>query len=773
MPAKLLHRSFAGGEITPELFGRVDLTKRQTGLKLAQEAIVLPHGPVVRRPGRRHVNQAKNAGTGADQQVRLMPFSFSANQTMVLEFGHQYVRFHTLGGTLLEAAKNVTGVTYANPAVFDAVGHGYLNGEWVYCTVSADPLVDLLYDRYCIIANKTNDTFELTDLDGNPISTLGMTGYASGELTVARVYTVTTSYSGADVFDLHFAQNADTITIVHPSYAAAELARVSATSWTLTTVTFGTPMTAPAGLTVLATNAAGGKLTDQYYVVTSVDDDGVTESLASAPASDNNDLTLQGNYNTISWSAVAGAYRYRVYKLRGGIYGLVGETDALSVVDDNILPDTLTTPPEDFLELNTGAGDYPAATCYHEQRRWFGGIDDAPQTVFGTRNGTESNLTSSVPSQDDDGLRFRIASNTQNAILHLVPLSDLLALTAGGVWRIFSDGSPAITPTSLSIKPQDYMGANNVQPILASNTMLYVQARGSRIREMAYTADVDYTSVLKSTDVCIMAPHLFNGYTITQIAYSRSPDQILWAVRSDGMLLTLTYVPEQQVYAWARAVETGVESVCVVGEGNEDVVYMVTSRTLRGVATRNIERLNTRIFTDQALAFFVDSGMQLDLGEDGATVARGLWHLEGETVTILADGAVEPEQVVTDGTLTFDESVRYLSVGLPYTTDIETLPIASEGAADGLQGTMKNVVAVHLRVGQTSMFEVGPTFAKLTPNRSRLVSDDYGSPPSLQDIETRIGISGAWTTDGGVCVRQSQPLPLNLLSMTMEVQAGG
>src|SRR5205085_3293202 len=177
----------------------------------------------------------------------------------------------------------------------------------------------------------------------------------------------------------------------------------------------------------------------------------------------------------------------------------------------------------------------------------FAGTDLKPQSIFATRNGTESNLNSSVPSQADDGLEFRVAAQQQNRIRHLVPLSDLMALTAGAEFRIFADGEPAITPTSLTVKPMGYSGASNVQPVVTSGSILYVQAQGSRVRELAYGGEAGAGSY-RSIDMTIMAPHLFNGYTISDLAYGRSPDQLCWAVRSDGTLLGMTYVPEQQVY---------------------------------------------------------------------------------------------------------------------------------------------------------------------------------------------------------------------------------
>lgn len=740
--SKTLFRSFAGGEITPELFGRVELTKFQTGLRKALNFITLPHGPAARRPGTRYVNQTKLA-SGA----RVIPFSFSADQTVVLELGDQYIRFHINGQTLLEAAKTITSI--AGNTV-NSTAHGFLVGQWVFIS-----------GRFFKVATQATDSFTVTGLRGeaalpNPVATQAL-----------RVYEIASPYLIDDIFDIHYAQNNDVITLVHPGYAARRLSRLGATNWTLTVESFVPSTPVPAGVGVVATVAVSTNLSPQRYVVTAVDPvDGVSESLASAVVTASNNLTLAGNYNTISWTAGPAGTRYNIFKQRGGSYGYIGQTLANSIVDDNVTPDLTKVPPEDLIELNTGAGDYPAAVTYYEQRRFLAGPLLNPQTVYATRNGTETNLTSSVPSQADDALRFRVAAQQQNLIRHLVPLSDLMALTAAGEWRIFSDNEPAITPTSLTVKPLGYAGANNVQPVVTSGSILYIQAQGSRVRELAYTGDA-----YRSVDLSIMAPHLFNGFRLADLAYARAPDQITWAVRDDGTMLGMTYVPEQQVYGWHQHTTDGAYgSVCVVAEGNEDALYVVVKREVDGAEVNFIERMQTRIFTRQADAYFVDAG----LSYQGAPTSSlsGLWHLEGKRVQILADGAVEPEQTVEDGRITLTGSASVVHVGLPYVSDFETLPLAFEGMEAAGQGTLKNVTAVHVRYTDTSLFKIGPSFDKLSPNRSRAVSDPFDSPPALKTAETRVGIAGSWGTDGSVCVRQDEPLPLTVLAMALEVELG-
>lgn len=761
---KTLYRSFAGGEITPELFGRVELGKFQSGVRKLLNFFVLPHGPAVRRPGTHQVLEARDSAN----KVRAIPFVFSVDQAVAIEFGHQYVRFHIDGQTLLEPNIAITALTIASPGVFTAVAHGYADGNWTYLSgFTSHPDIN---ERYYIVDVLSADTFRLTDLHGTLINTTGMAAYGGGGLS-GRVYTLASPYASADLFDVHYTQSADVLTLTHPSYQARELRRMGATNWAFSVVSFAPTVGPPTPLVATPTVAVVGNPTPASYVVTTISTDGVTESFPQTPATAVNDLTLAGNYNTLTWSAASGALRYNVYKSTGGSFGYIGQVSALTFVDNNVLADLSKSYPEALIALNDVADNYPSTVTYFEQRRIFAGTNLNQQTVYATRNGTESNLTSSLPSQDDDALKFRLASLQQNRIRHLIPLTDLIALTASGEWRIFAEGASSLTPTSLSVKPQGYTGANNVQPAVTVGSILYVQAQGSRVRELGYGGDSNNFGY-KSIDISIMAPHLFNGYTITDIAYAKAPEQIMWCVRNDGVLLGMTYVPDQQVYGWHQHTTDGLfESVCTIPEGNEDATYVVVKRTINGRTTRHVERIQSRIFSDAEDAYFVDCGATYDGAP--ATTILGLWHLEGETVQILADGAVEPMQVVANGRVTLTAPASTVHIGLPYVSDLQTLPLASDALPAAGQGTIKNILSAALRHTQTSLFKVGVNFTTMVKNKSRSVSDPYDSPPALRTAESRVAVPGDWNTDGFICVRQDEPLPCTILALTAEVQVGG
>jgi hypothetical protein len=1060
------NRSFAGGEVSAEMWGRIDDVKFQTGAAKMQNFIALPQGPAENRPGTAFVREVKDS----TKRTRLLPFTFSTTQTMVLELGAGYFRFHTQGATLGPGT----------PAAY--------NGATAYVVGN---LVSSGGVNYYCIANTTGNA--------PPNATYW---YA----LPAGIYEIPNPYAEADLFDIHYVQSADVLTLVHPNYAPRELRRLGATTWTLTTISFVPEVTTPTNVTVSANRGQalnitgitqanpgvittignhglavddpvyvdGGTMTqlrgyytvnsvpgattlsvksydtgtpinttgftawtaggfvqfgdrvldfDSYYVVTAVDSNGIDESAPSAAVSVTNNLNAPGSSNTISWTASPGAALYNVYKRQSGLYGYIGQTQATSFTDNNIAPNLGLTPPIadttfvpgailsvpitnggtnygtsitggifqsvtvvnqgtgytasttvsvsdptgssatftptvsggnitavavttagslytdptftvlDTNALSTGAGaqlravttpvvygtvtigvtdptgtgavlepvisggvitqirvvsggrnytnptvtvtsaaggssatfgtpvlsqvQYPGAVSYFEQRRVFAGTTLQPQTLWMTRTGTESDMSYHIPLQDSDRISFTVAAREANTIRHLVPLTQLLALTSAAEWRISPVNSDVITPTTISVRPQAYVGANNVQPSIVNNTVVYCSARDGHVRELGYSWQA---SGFVTGDLSLRATHLFDNYDITDMCYSKAPQPLLWFISSTGSMLGLTYIPEQQVGAWHQHVTDGAfESCAAVAEGAEDRLYVVVKRTIGGVTKRYVERFASRQVTTIENCFFVDSGLTYNgnnatattvtvtgstylpsdtltitasspifqfpststpptdindaivmtdaagnkyrlriIGTTSTTVATarvdvtlpaalrnvattvwafardtigGLTHLEGKTVSILADGAVMPRVTVTGGQVTLQRASVIVHVGLPYDSDLETLPMAIQMEAFG-QGRAKNVNEAFLRVYRSSGIFVGPDNDNLTEAKQR-TTEPYGSPPGLKTDEIGVKLTPTWRQSGRIYVRQSDPLPLTIVGLTLEVAIGG
>jgi hypothetical protein len=770
MSVKQFIRSFSGGEITPELYGRLDLAKFQIGLAVCKNFEILPQGPAQNRAGLDYVLVTRNLA----QPTKMIEFDIDSNNSVALEFGNLYLRIHTNGATQLEAAKTISAITNANPGVLTSTAHGYNNGDTIY--LGGIGGMSALNGMFYVVSNVTANTFTLLDvLLGSFIDTTSMPAFGGGVNQLARVYEVVTPYVQADLFDIHYDQSANVMTMTHPNYAPMELRRVSAANWSLTAASFVPGVGVPVSVTATPTLSGAVSYT---YVVTAISTDVIEESNPSATATCTNDLTLAGHFNTIAWATVSGATRYNVYKLVNGLYGFIGQAAALSFIDNNIIPDTSHSYP---LNINpfSGAGEYPGACCHWEQRRGFAGSLNRPQNTWLTKSGTESNLSYTVPTRDDDAIRAKVATRKSVTIRHMVPVSDLVLMTSGIEVRVVSQNSDALTPSTVSFKPDAYEGASNVQPVVSGSSVIYAQARGGRVRELAFSWQ---TTAYKSNDLSVLATHLFDDYTIVDMAYTQAPNKCIWCVRSDGTLLGLSYLPEQEIAAWHHhgtgasldptASEYGqFKSVCTAREGADDVLYFCVKRKVGGLTRHSIERRRARRFATLQDAFFVDSGLTYN----GAptSVLTGLSHLDGQTVSILTDGAVHPQRKVIGRSVTLDYPASVVQIGIPITADLQTLPMAT-AVPDGsfAQGIVKNINKLWARVFRSSGFKAGPSFDKLKEYPQR-TTEPYGTPPALMTKTLALDVTPAWSDDGQLCIRQDNPLPLTVSSITLSVTFGG
>ena len=228
--------SFTAGEISPRLEGRIDIDKYREGLSNLTNMVVMPHGGATRRPGTEFLGQVKDNSV----KTRLIPFQFKTTDTYILEFGDQVMRVYRNGLQVLDATdKSITGITQANPGVVTSSSHGFSDGDEIYID-SVGGMTELNVRNY-LVANSTTNTFTLQDLHGNDIDTTNFTTYTSGG-TATEIFNVATPYAAADLFDLRFAQSADTMYIVHPSYDIRTLTRTDHNAWTFSTLSItGTP----------------------------------------------------------------------------------------------------------------------------------------------------------------------------------------------------------------------------------------------------------------------------------------------------------------------------------------------------------------------------------------------------------------------------------------------------------------------------------------------------------------------------------------------------
>lgn len=315
--------------------------------------------------------------------------------------------------------------------------------------------------------------------------------------------------------------------------------------------------------------------------------------------------------NTISWTAASGALRYAVYRANNGIFGLLGETELLSFVDNNMTPNLSFSPPHarnPFLL----SGETPGAVSYYEQRRVFGGSLNRPDTSFYSQVSSSSNMSTSFPVQADDAITATLASDTVNEIRHFVPGNDLIIFTSGGEWRINSGIDSAFTAATIKQKPQSLWGSAHVPPIKSGNTTLFITPSKKGIRSFGYSASLDG---YEGSDILLWANHLLETYGIEDWTEVRFAEPLNIGVRADGKIIALTYSQEQEVIAWAVWDTLGEwESVASMrgGEASDEELYAVVKRQINNRTVKYIERMQSRTITDARDSFFVDSGLSLD-----------------------------------------------------------------------------------------------------------------------------------------------------------------
>lgn len=489
---------------------------------------------------------------------------------------------------------------------------------------------------------------------------------------------------------------------------------------------------------------------------------GGTMAVNFASISDVGELSST-NFIDISWVAPTTGVvsQYNVYRQLNGLYGYIGSTDAENTYfrDDNILPVLSETPKQPNNPFKT---DFPGAVCFHEQRSVWGGSDGSPLGIFLSRIGVYDNFSHAIPRVPDDGFDYTITAG-QERVRHLVSLDTLIVLTSGGEVVISpASAGDTLTPTSFKSKVQGHNGSSHVRPLVIGNAVIYLQRAGAQVIDLGYRYESDsYTG----DDLTIMASHLLDGYTIDHWAYQKNPWSIIWCVRSDGALLSLTYNKAHEVWAWARHDTAGeFESVCCIPEGDEDGVYFIVKRTVNGSDYRYVERLHNRRLTGATGAdgFFVDCG--LTYSGAPATTFSGLDHLEGETVSILANGNVYTQQVVVSGDVTIPDACDLATIGLPITADVQTLRFMQK------PGDPKKIGSVVVRCEKTRGIRIGPDFDNMTEVKFR-TNEVWGAATQLKtgDIDPPVLIDPKWSRDGQICIRQTDPLPFTILGLFPEV----
>lgn len=590
-----------------------------------------------------------------------------------------------------------------------------------------------------------------------------------------------TPYTTAQHADLRWAQSADVLYLCHSAHPVYKLLRLGHTSWSLEEVSFQDGpyfeenLVTTRTLTAAATTGVGINVT-----ASTVDGINTNQGFLS---------TDVGRHLRISDGTNVG-------------YGVIVSITSTTVVKVDIRSDfpNATANPEWRLGAWSGTTGYPQVVNFHEQRLALANTTTDPDKYWMSQSGDfenmriDSNKTGGgVEVQDDDALDYRISSDQVNAIQWIRSAQQFAIGTRGGEWLARSEG-PVLTPTDVDTKQQTTIGSSFIDPVQVDNAILFPQRGKRQIREYAFNFEADG---FRSPDMTILADHILRS-RLHHIAYAQTPDSLVCCLREDGRIAVLTYKREQDVIGWARWVFGGsFNSGIAVGDsiatipGNNgsgqvkdsterDEIWVIVKRTINGATVRYIEVFEesfegpdrndyltkalyeTALLAAQKDAYYADSIITYD--STATATITGLGHLEGETVKILADGAVHPDKTVASGSITLDNTASVVQVGAGYFHDLEPLRLDAGNPAGSAIAKDQRIKEVDMILHETGSLKIGDSRAALKEESLREVADPMDTAVPLFTGTFTSEIEGDYDVDPRVIIRDDSPTPFTLLA---------
>lgn len=579
---------------------------------------------------------------------------------------------------------------------------------------------------------------------------------------------VSTPYAHTEVSKLQFAQEADLMYIVHPNHPPYKLTRTSLTSFTMTKVAFRdgkAPMRAVNESATTLTVSGGGP-----YTLTWSASIGLTTANDVGRAVYHDDGTNEAWYliTAVSSGTVATA------TLEGGTATTTGTTDwTLGAFSDS---------------------EGPYAIAFHEGRLAYGGTDNALDrfwlSVSDDFDNFELEDSSATAAQNaDKSITRRLVSKKGrvNGIRWMESIDQNLVIgTTGAEFRVVGENNDILTPSGAKQRSPTSRGSIHAQPVSVDGQIVFLQRDGRKLREFAFNLVNDNFA---ARDLSILAEHILYGGA-TYLDYQQDPDSVIWAIRADGVLVGFTYEPEQKVIGAHRHVLGGtfgsglavVESIAIVPSPNadHDQMWLCVKRTIDGSTKRYVEFMEdpynpdvTALLSEDDLVEAIGESWFLDcaLAYSGTATSTlsGLDHLEGETLGVLADGAVHPDVTVSGGEVTLEREVTAAVVGLKFSTFGETQRFIGGGRIGTDQGKLQRIGRVVLRFHNTLGCKVGtgqaPTGEQLESIRFRTPTNVMGESPPLFSGDKEISIPGGWSRQPTIYFIQDQPLPFTILSI--------
>lgn len=673
--------SMASGVISPELYAAVNQQFYQQALAVGYNVIIKRRGGAENRPGTLHVCPHRYP----ERKSRLRDFQYSQVQTYALEFGHYYMRVTRDGGQVVELSKPIVSITNTNPIVVEVTGHGFSNNDDVF--FSGVGGMTQLNGRFFRVKNVTADTFELYDMCPTvnyPVSGITYGAFTSGG-SVARVYTLETPWPEEDLPTLRFVQNKDVLTVLHEKHYPRDVSRLAHDNWTIGKFNNKEgpfeDINIDEAKTVYVAAATGATTATANFNLFTPDMVGELLYIEQRP-DDTTPVWEVGKTIAINDIRRAGPHYYRainagttgtrlpdvvgagatIFDGSAGIqweylhsgYGIVQIDAYVSPTVANVtclprVPDLVVGAPRATFNWARAAwsarNGYPRTAAYVDQRFILAGSTGFPESLWPSAVDIRNFFGKSTPILADDAMKLKVEGLTVNEIRHLIPMSDLVALTSSSEWTVKGSNGPLIATENPRRKNQGYNGCSNVPPLTIGDMGLFVQDGSKAVYAISNSTSVD-ADTFAQNDLIARASHYTEDREIIDWSYQKMPNGVVWSVLSDGMMLSFTVSKEHQIFAWCEHGTDGLfESTCSLREGEEDAVYFSVKRdayynngTIKDVA-RYIERFAFRGVKDVVDSHFVDSGVVFDGRNKGATtmtLSGGVNWDENESLTCVS-----------------------------------------------------------------------------------------------------------------------------------------
>lgn len=756
MAVPLLY-SFNVGELSPLIKYRIDQAAYESGCQRLENIIILPQGAAIRRPGTKYISATKNNG-----QVRLLPFEYSTTDTYILEFGNQYIRFYRNGGQILDANENTYEILTSPYTTSQLRNIQFVQSNDVMYLVHPDVFPQKL-SRY----GHTNWTIGDVNfvkgpfLDENTTDTTITPSGVTGNISLVASVDVWDANHIDSLWQITYLLDSNSVKGSFKSDGNSSSIKVQlGRNWEF--VTHGIW----SGQILLEKSYDDGSTWNQEYTFDSNDDD--NRQIAGEEEEDD------AIYRTRMKSYTGGkcTYSFIIYTFRlKGIVRITGVTNGKNATATVINELGGTTATKDWAEgaWNDKRG-YPRSITSFQQRLILAGSYSEPTTLWISVSADYENMDVGT-AKDSDAIVYTVASARQNPILWLTDLDTIIAGTNGGIIQVGVMRSyEPLTASNITSRRQIQYGSVNIQPVSIGENLLFVERDSRKVSEMAYKLEADgYIA----TDLTILASHIVEP-NIIEMAVQRRPTPILWCSRGDGMPIGMSYQKQQKVIAWHRHPLTNgfVESIATIPHGIEDEVWFSIKRTINSNTVRYIEQMQPQDWgDDQNDVFFVDCGATYN--GSATTDINGLGYLEGQTVSVFADGGYYQTATVHSGKITLSQAVSRANVGLPYTSLLETMPIEVKDDAGYTIGRTKRIYEVFIGFYKTLDCEYGYTGGTMYPVRTQdALGGLAGGAPTLFTGWRNLPFHGTNDKEVSVILRQARPYPMSVLVIAPRLQYG-